>query len=129
MSLLRSQASSDLALGALDATQAAASSGVLEDYGNYIGGTLSLLWSGLAVYSIYLIWNLDESKDKNKKYMYAGPGIALLIVFIANAYYYKSKDKSEEELKSVKSIYANITLSPIYLIIAGIVIMFLAYMK
>ena len=101
------------------------------DYGNYVGGTFSLLWTGLAVYSIYIIWSMDKSKEKNKDYYWAGPGITLLLVLIANGYYFnaKGKAKNKEELNSTKSTYANISLIPIYLIVAAVGILILVNIK
>lgn len=105
----------------VSATQAAVSSGFLKDYGNYVGGTLSFLWVSLAVYSMYVIYKTDGTKEPNKKYYWVGPGITLLLVLIANIYYFRAKNRISKinELKSVNSTYANIALIPLYLIIVG----------
>jgi hypothetical protein len=114
-----------------DKTHEAVTSGFLKNYGNYIGGTLSLLWTGLAIYSLYIIYKLDKTKEPYKNYYWAGPGITLLIVLSANIYYFRAKNKinKQDELSSIRSIYANISLIPIYLIIVGIGLLFLFNVK
>lgn len=128
MSMLRAQRNADAASGLASGTEAVASSGFLKNYGNYLGGTLSFLWTGLAIYSAYLITKL--SSESKKSYYWAGPGILVLLVLIANGYYMVNKNNEDEEKhKSVKSTYANITLVPIYLIVIGLGLAILFNMK
>lgn len=120
MSLLSYQRQADATSGLASGTEAVSSSGFLKDNGNYVGGTLSLLWSGLAIYSAYLIIKMDNIKVPNKKYYWGGPGILILLLLIANGYYWTNKNNGDEEYKkSVRSIYANISLVPVYLIVIG----------
>lgn len=119
MSMLRAQKNANAASGLASGTESVASSGFLKSYGNYVGGTLSLLWIGLAVYSAYYITKLNTQSAKS--YYWAGPGVLGFLVLIANGYYMVNKNKGDEQAKqSVKSTYANITLSPFYLIVIGL---------
>ena len=121
MSLLRAHMNANAAAGLAGGADAVASSGFLKSHGNYLGGTLSLIWTGLAIYSGLLVSKMDPIKTPNKKYYWAGPGILILLVLIANGYYWtKKSNDNEEEVKSVKSTYGNITLVPIYLIVLGL---------
>ncbi len=130
MSLLRAQRNADVASGLASGTEAVASSGFLKSYGNYLGGLFSLLWTGLAVYSGLEINKMDSSSNPNKKYYWAGPGILILLVLIANGYYLTKKSNVDEEVvQSVKSTYANITLVPIYLIVLGLGLMIMFNLK
>jgi hypothetical protein len=124
MSFVRAQRNADVASGLASGTESVASSGFLKSYGNYLGGLFSLLWIGLAVYSGLEINKMDSISSPNKKYYWAGPGILILLVLIANGYYLtKKSNKDEEVVKSVRSTYANITLVPIYLIVLGLGLM------
>lgn len=117
--MLRAQRNANVASGLVSGTEAVASSGFLKSYGNYLGGTLSLLWVGLAIYSAYYITNLNTQSAKS--YYWTGPGILGFLVLIANGYYMLNKNKGDDQAKqSVKSTYANITLSPFYLIMIGL---------
>jgi|LauGreDrversion4_2_1035121.scaffolds.fasta_scaffold110125_2 hypothetical protein len=129
MSYLRAQRNADVASGLASGTESLASSGFLKSYGNYLGGMFSLLWTGLAVYSGLEINKMDSSSNPNKKYYWAGPGILILLVLIANGYYLTKKSNKDEEVKSARSTYANITLVPIYLIVLGLGLMIIFNFK
>ena len=117
--MLRAQSNANAASSLASGTEAAASSGFLKNYGNYVGGTLSIMWTSLAIYSAYLIVKLKP--DSKNPYFWAGPGILGLLVLVANVYYISNKNKgNEEDEQSVKSTYANITLVPFYIVILGL---------
>jgi len=115
------KASTDL----VDAAKTAASSEFLGKNGHYIGGALSVLWTIISFISIYFIKSIDKTKVPNKNYFWIGPIVGLLLVLIANGYYFglTSKPKDEKELNEINSVYANISLIPIYLIIIAFVIL------
>jgi hypothetical protein len=121
MSSLQSQRQAGAASGLDSVTVSVASSGFLQDYGNYVGGTFSILWTGLAIYASYIIFKMDTTKVPNKKYYLVIPSILILFVLMANGYYwtYRNND-NEEEQKTGRSRYANITLIPIYLSLISI---------
>ncbi len=129
MSYLRAQRNADVASGLASGTESLASSGFLKSYGNYLGGLFSLLWIGLAIYSGLEINKMDSISSPNKKYYWAGPGILILLVLIANGYYLTKKSNKDEEVKSARSTYANITLVPIYLIVLGLGLMIIFNFK
>ncbi len=74
---------------------------------------------------------MDKTKEPNKNYFWVGPAITLLLVLIANVYYFRAKHKISkiDELTSVRSNYANISLIPIYLIIVEIGLLILFNLK
>jgi hypothetical protein len=101
--------------------------------GNYVGIFLSMLWIVLAIYLYYSINNLNDN-TKNKNYYYIIPTLLILIVVIANGIYiynvnnHKYKNVTEENtefIENAKSRYANILLTPIYIIIIYLIVMFL----
>jgi hypothetical protein len=105
-------------------------SGFLKDKGNYVGGTVSVLWTSVAIYSAYSVSKMDNIKVPNKKYHWIGPGIIFLLVLIANGYYFANKNNGDEEYKkSVRSNYANITLIPVYLVVVALVLFLLTKMR
>jgi hypothetical protein len=115
MSYYRTKGAVDLA----SSTGAVASSGFLKTKGHYVGGIMSVLWVGLAVYLTYYIYNMENSE--NKKYFWAGPSVLILLVLSANTYYFVNKNKGDDEnKKSTNSIYANIAISPIYLLVIAL---------
>jgi hypothetical protein len=102
-----------------------------EKTGNYIGIILSMLWIVLAIYLYYIIYN---SNDNTKNYYYSLPTLLILLVVIANGIYInnvnndKYKNVTEENtefIENAKSRYANILLTPIYIIIICLIVMFL----
>jgi len=102
-----------------------------EKTGNYIGIILSMLWIVLAIYLYYIIYN---SNDNTKNYYYSVPTLLILLVVIANGIYIynvnndKYKNVTEENtefIENAKSRYANILLTPIYIIIICLIVMFL----
>jgi hypothetical protein len=102
-----------------------------EKTGNYIGIILSMLWIVLAIYLYYIIYN---SNDNTKNYYYSVPTLLILIVVIANGIYIynvnndKYKNVTEENtefIENAKSRYANILLTPIYIIIICLIVMIL----
>lgn len=102
-----------------------------EKTGNYIGIILSMLWIVLAIYLYYIIYN---SNDNTKNYYYSLPTLLILLVVIANGIYInnvnndKYKNVTEENIEFIenaKSRYANILLTPIYIIIICLIVMFL----
>jgi hypothetical protein len=102
-----------------------------EKTGNYVGILLSMLWIVLAIYLYYIIYN---SNDNTKNYYYSVPTLLILIVVIANGIYInnvnndKYKNVTEENtefIENAKSRYANILLTPIYIIIICLIVMFL----
>jgi hypothetical protein len=108
-----------------DKTVFAATSNFFRKNGNYIGGVFNTLWVGLLIYSIYFIYKLDSMEYPAKKYYYVAPVVALLSIFAANVYYihYVNKNKTSEKLDSSRLVYANVSLVPIYLIIATLLIL------
>ena len=113
------------AVGLADSTKSAASSGILQKNGGYIGCGLSILWICISLFSIYIIKSINKNEVPNKNYYWIVPIVGLLLVLIANGYYFgsKSKSKNKEELNKINLVYANITLIPIYLIIITLVIL------
>jgi hypothetical protein len=102
-----------------------------EKTGNYIGIILSMLWIVLAIYLYYIIYN---SNDNTKNYYYSLPTLLILLVVIANGIYInnvnndKYKNVTEENtefIENAKSRYANILLTPIYIIIICLIVMIL----
>jgi hypothetical protein len=102
-----------------------------EKTGNYIGIILSMLWIVLAIYLYYIIYN---SNDNTNNYYYSVPTLLILLVVIANGIYIynvnndKYKNVTEENtefIENAKSRYANILLTPIYIIIICLIVMFL----
>jgi hypothetical protein len=102
-----------------------------EKTGNYIGIILSMLWIVLAIYLYYIIYN---SNDNTKNYYYSLPTLLILLVVIANGIYIynvnndKYKNVTEENIEFIenaKSRYANILLTPIYIIIICLIVMIL----
>jgi hypothetical protein len=102
-----------------------------EKTGNYVGILLSMLWIVLAIYLYYIIYN---SNDNTKNYYYSLPTLLILLVVIANGIYIynvnndKYKNVTEENtefIENAKSRYANILLTPIYIIIICLIVMFL----
>jgi hypothetical protein len=108
-----------------DKTVFATTSNFFRKNGNYIGGVFNTLWVGLLIYSIYFIYKLDSMEYPAKKYYYVAPVVALLSIFAANVYYihYVNKNKTSEKLDSSRLVYANVSLVPIYLIIATLLIL------
>ncbi len=109
--------------GVASGTQAVATSGFLQNNGNIIGGIYTLLWCSLSIFSFIYINNNDEYTNKTSYFIL--PSITILLVLIANIYYFTKKPNNIEEEHSAKSIYANITLIPIYLLIISIVLLFI----
>ena len=116
-----------IAPGVADATQSVATSGLFKKYGNLLGGSFSLLWTVLAIYSFYHIHGLDQDDHPRKNYYWISPIILLILVIVANIYYFnaknKVKDNDNEQTASINTIYANILLIPIYLIVIGICVL------
>ena len=130
MSTLRTQKQADATSGLASGTGAVASSGFLKDNGNYVGGTVSILWTAVAIYLAYSVIKMDKIKVPNKKYHWIGPGAITLLVLIANGYYFANKNSGDEEYKkSVRSNYANITLIPGYLVVVALVLFLITKMR
>jgi fucose 4-O-acetylase-like acetyltransferase len=124
MSYYRNKGAVDL----VSSTGTVASSSFLKTKGQYVGGVMSVLWLGLAVYLTYYVYNMEKSEDK--KYYYAGVSVLFLLVLSGNIYYFVARNKGDEEnKKSTNSIYANIIISPIYLIVIGFAIAIAFSMK
>jgi hypothetical protein len=90
-----------------------------------------MLWIVLAIYLYYIIYN---SNDNTKNYYYSLPTLLILLVVIANGIYInnvnndKYKNVTEENtefIENAKSRYANILLTPIYIIIICLIVMIL----
>ena len=130
MSTLRTQRQADATSGLASGTESTASSGFLKDNGNYVGGTVSVLWTAVAIYSAYSIIKMDNIKVPNKKFHWMGPGIISLLVLVANSYYFVNKNNGDEEYKqSVRSNYANITLIPVYLVVVAFLLFLITKMR
>ena len=123
----RMQSDANAVSGVASGTQAVATSGFLENNGNIVGGIYSLLWCSLSIFSFIHINNSDEYTNKTGYFIL--PSIIILLVTIANIYYLTKKPNNIEEEHSAKSIYANITLVPIYLLIISILLMFILSRK
>lgn len=123
----RMQSDANAVSGVASGTQAVATSGFLENNGNIVGGIYSLLWCSLSIFSFIHINNSDEYTNKTGYFIL--PSIIILLVTIANIYYLTKKPNNIEEEHSAKSIYANITLIPIYLLIISILLMFILSRK
>ena len=121
------QSDANAVSGVASGTQAVATSGFLENNGNIVGGIYSLLWCSLSIFSFIHINNSDEYTNKTGYFIL--PSIIILLVTIANIYYLTKKPNNIEEEHSAKSIYANITLIPIYLLIISILLMFILSRK
>ena len=119
----RMQSDANAVSGVASGTQAVATSGFLQNNGNIVGGIYSLLWCSLSIFSFLYINNSDEYKNKTAYFIV--PSITILLVSIANIYYLTKKTNNIEEVHSTKSIYANITLIPIYLLIISLLLMFI----
>ncbi len=119
----RMQRDANAVSGVASGTQAVATSGFLQNNGNIIGGIYTLLWCSLSIFSFIYINNNDEYTNKTSYFIL--PSITILLVLIANIYYFTKKPNNIEEEHSAKSIYANITLIPIYLLIISIVLLFI----
>jgi hypothetical protein len=119
----RMQSDANAVSGVATGAQAVATSGFLQNNGNIVGGIFSLLWCSLSIFSFIYI---NKSKEyTNKTPYFIVPSITILLVSIANIYYITKKPNNIEEEHSAKSIYANITLIPIYLIIISVLLMFI----
>jgi hypothetical protein len=119
----RMQSDANAVSGVASGTQAVATSGFLQNNGNIVGGIYSLLWCSLSIFLFIHINNSDEYTNKTAYFIL--PSIIILLVSIANIYYLTTKPNNIEEEHSAKSIYANITLVPIYLLIISILLMFI----
>jgi hypothetical protein len=119
----RMQRDANAVSGVASGTQAVATSGFLQNNGNIIGGIYTLLWCSLSIFSFIYINNNDEYTNKTSYFIL--PSITILLVLTANIYYFTKKPNNIEEEHSAKSIYANITLIPIYLLIISIVLLFI----
>jgi len=119
----RMQRDANVVSGVASGTEAVATSGFLQNNGNIVGGIFSLLWCTLSIFSFIYINNSDEYTNKTGYFIV--PSIIFLLVLIANIYYFTTKPSSIEEEHSAKSIYANITLIPIYLIVISSVLLFI----
>ena len=120
----QTQRNSTVISGVAGGTQAVASSGFLQEHGEIVGGILSVIWFSIVMLSFKMIIKIDKIKDPNKNNYLILPIILLLLTLIANVYYFTSikKSKTIQDVQSTKSIYANITLVPIYLSILLLVI-------
>lgn len=124
--------SASAASGIVGATVNVASGNFFRKNANYIGGALNTLWVGLLIYSLYLIHTVDSATNPNKKYYYIGPVVGLLSIVIANVFYVlyaTNKNRPSDKLESAKFIYANVSMIPIYLAIATVVVIILVSMK
>lgn len=119
----RMQSDANAVSGVATGAQAVATSGFLQNNGNIVGGIFSLLWCSLSIFSFIYINNSDEYTNKTAYFIV--PSITILLVSIANIYYLTTKPTNIEEVHSSKSIYANITLIPIYLLIISLLLMFI----
>lgn len=119
----RMQRDANAVSGVASGTQAVATSGFLQNNGNIIGGIYTLLWCSLSIFSFIYINNNDKYTNKTSYFIL--PSITILLVLTANIYYFTKKPNNIEEEHSAKSIYANITLIPIYLLIISIVLLFI----
>jgi hypothetical protein len=119
---LQTQRNSIVISGAAEGTEAVATSGFLQEHGQIVGGVFSVLWFITVMISFKMI---SKIKEPNKNSYLIAPIILLLLTLIANLYYFTTikKSKTVQDIQNAKSIYANITLVPIYLSIFAIVIL------
>jgi hypothetical protein len=87
--------------------------------GFYLGGTLSILYTLVIIYTAYEFSGIRKYKDStSNKYSIFGIVAGILYVVGANAYYFSKRNKGDEyEQAKVRSNYAHITMIPIYLIL------------
>lgn len=106
-------------------TSNVATSQFFKNNGNYIGGVSSLL---MIVITIFLALTINKN---NRIFYMTGIVANILLIVIANAYYFYAKNKTTnpDDLTSINSMYANVSLIPIYLLIFGLCIMILFYTK
>ena len=95
--------------------------GFFQKNGNYIGISLSVLWVCLASYVSYYIYNLNKYNEPNKNYYFIIPFILLFIIILSNGLYIadiqNAKSTDPEFVGKSKTVYANVSLIPIYFII------------
>ena len=104
------------------------STGMFSTNGNYIGGVMSLLYISVIIYFGYIFnKNIAEMSPTEKTFSIIGLVTGTLFILTANGYYFVKRNKgSSDDQAKVKSRYAHITLSPIYLVLAIICLGFLA---
>lgn len=114
-----------VASGLVSVTSDVATSQFFKNNGNYIGGVSSLL---MIVITIFLALTINKN---NRIFYMTGIVANILLIVIANAYYFYAKNKTTkpDDLTSINSIYANVSLIPIYLLIFGLGIMILFHIK
>lgn len=106
------------------------SSNFFQNYGNYIGYILSIIWTFVA---IYLPIYIKETENKIDYQVIIFSILIMVINLSANVYFFYKKNKTvpeDEKIemdKKINSTYANITLIPIYLII--LMIMFFSVIR
>ena len=127
----QTQRNSTVISGVAGGTETVATSGFLQEHGEIVGGIFSVVWFSIVMLSFKMIIKIDKIKDPNKNSYLIAPIILLLLTLIANLYYFTSikKSKTIQDVQSTKSIYANITLVPIYLSILAIVIVIMINQK
>ena len=130
MSVLNAVAQQNLANSSIQAGSSIANSSFLEKNGHVVAVLLSMVYIS---FSLYMMRNVLSKKDENeedKKLKYKIlTGITAVIMFgiFIIGYYVKHKDDVDQ--KAVRSTVANISLIPVYIIIAVIVIAVLLSLK
>lgn len=104
------------------------STGMFSTNGNYIGGVMSIIYISVIIYFGYIFnKNIAEMSPTEKTFSIIGLVTGALFILTANGYYFVKRNKgSSDDKAKVKSRYAHITLSPLYLVLAIICLGFLA---
>lgn len=99
----------------------------LQDNGDKVGGLLSIIWIAITIYVIKETMEMKETEPmfKNKIYVYVGAAVVILGTLINNAYFITNKS----EPKDKNSTYANVALTPIYIIVLIVVIVLITTFK
>jgi hypothetical protein len=123
MSVLNAVAQQNLANSSIQAGSAMANSSFLEKNGHVVAVLLSMTYISFALYMMknVLSKKVENEDDKKMTYMIlSGLGAVIMFGVFIIGYYVKHKD--DDDQKTARSTVGNISLIPVYIIIAIIVI-------